>query len=168
MRQGVTSFAQRELREATLPASASRAQPNVVSRARSAKAKRSCCAVITPGKSIIATNARNIPPASKLDQNTRRSKIRLSAVAINPKPTRKTQNNGDGMYSGTIAIRPFAAARCSAPKVASGAATNTRPSAIARGQRSGLQACPLRNHSGHEHQQACRAHRNHSPRKLKH
>ena len=87
-REVLTSLAQRESRGATLPASASRAQPNVVSRASSAKAKRSCCAVITPGKSIIATKARNIPPASKPDQNTTRSKIRLSAVAISPNPAK--------------------------------------------------------------------------------
>ena len=53
--------------------------------------------MITPGKSIIATNARNIPPASKLDQNVTRSKIKLSAVAISPNPTRYTQNSGHGM-----------------------------------------------------------------------
>src|ERR1700719_3178081 len=46
----------------------------------------------------------------------------LKDAASSAKPKKYAQNNGHGMYEGTMVIRDFAAARCRAPKTAKGAA----------------------------------------------
>src|SRR6201987_2435637 len=46
----------------------------------------------------------------------------LKDAASSAKPKKYAQNNGRGMYEGTMVIRDFAAARCRAPKTAKGAA----------------------------------------------
>src|ERR1700689_903239 len=46
----------------------------------------------------------------------------LNEAATRAKPKKYAQNNGHGMYEGTMVMRPRAAERCSAPKTARGAA----------------------------------------------
>src|ERR1700751_4236407 len=46
----------------------------------------------------------------------------LNAAASSAKPTKYAQNKRHGMYDGTMSMRNFAPARCSAPKTAKGMA----------------------------------------------
>src|SRR5580704_10590389 len=75
-----------------------------------------------PGMSIIATKQNIAMPNSRPDQRTRIFVAMLSEAASRAKPKKYAQNNGHGMYQGTMVARAFAAARCSAPKTAKGAA----------------------------------------------
>src|SRR5277367_5782364 len=96
--------------------------PNVNSRMASVQPNLSPGVATAPGMSIMATKLNIATPHSKPDQGTRIFVAMLKAAASSAKPKKYAQNNGHGMYVGTMVARLSAAARWRAPKTAKGAA----------------------------------------------
>src|SRR5580704_18022389 len=96
--------------------------PNVSSRMASVHPNLSLGFSRAPGMSIIATKQNIAIPNSKPDQRTRIFVAMLKDAANSAKPKKYAQNNGHGMYEGSMVLRDSAAARCRAPKTAKGAA----------------------------------------------
>src|ERR1700719_3100923 len=96
--------------------------PNAISRIAKIHPNLSLGFSRAPGMSIIPTKQNIAIPNSRPDQRTRIFVAMLKAAASSAKPKKYAQNNGHGMYEGTMVIRDSAAARCRAPNTAKGAA----------------------------------------------
>src|ERR1700759_1975132 len=62
-------------------------------------------------------------------KRTRIPNAKLNAAAINAIPTKYTQNNRTGIYTGTAPIITLPSTSCSAPNAANGASNHPRPPA---------------------------------------
>src|SRR5580704_5174616 len=85
--------------------------PKVNSRTASVHPNLSLGVARAPGMSIIATKLNIAIPHRKPDQGTRIFVAMLRAAASRAKPKKYAQNNGHGMYVGTMVARLAAAAR---------------------------------------------------------